>query len=208
MINTLLVCDNNDIGLGDFFEKCRIETDRIFNASKHQFESIVVSGNAIFEMVVPINAKSINSNPFLFASYSHGSDSELLKSGITPFLSVDYEVDCLNNSIAYCFACKAGKSLGKVLCENGTLCFIGYTENVTIQKYFGAEDAFIECAVCGIQSFIGGNTTGQMLDSIKEKYTEYIDEFYPKDMLTATLFMKNRDALILHGDSELTIGDL
>ncbi len=208
MINTLLVCDNEDTELGNFFEKCRLETDRIFNASKHQFESIEVSGNAIFELVVPNKAKAINSNPFLFVSYSHGSESELLKRGITPFLSVDYEVGCLKNAIAYCYSCEAGRNLGKELCKNGALCFIGYSENITVQQFFGAEDAFIECAVCGIQAFIDGNTTGQMLELIKEKYTGCIDDFYSKDMLTATLFMQNRDALIIHGDSGLTISDL
>ncbi len=208
MLNTLIVCDDNDIEVGDFFNKCRIKTEKIFATSKLQIEKTVVSGNMVFEMVVPILANNINSNPFLFVCYSHGSENELLKNGITPFISMDYEVECLRNSIAFCYACKTGKNLGKALCENGTLCFIGYNEDVTIQTYFGAEDSFIESATIGIEFFLKGNSTGQTLKFIKERYTSLIDDFYLKDMLTATLFMQNRDALILHGSSELTINDL
>jgi len=208
MINTLLVYDNNDQSLGDFFEKCKVETEKLLDSSNFDFNCNDISGNATFEIAVPMNAKSINSNPFLFVSYTHGSENELLKNGNTPFLSTTYEVVALQNSIAYCYACKAGKNFGKEICENGALCFIGYKENITVQKYFGAEDAFIECAVCGIKTLIEGNTTGEVFSSMKEKYTECIDVFYLKDMITASLFMENRDALILHGDTELTINNL
>ena len=205
MINTLLVCDNNDSYLGDFFEKCKVETERLIASSDFQFNTIAISGNTAFDIAVPMNSNFINSNPFLFISYTHGSDNELLKNGNNPFISIDNNVDSLKNSFAYCFACKAGRNLGKVLCTNGTLCFIGYKGNVTVQKYFGAENSFIKCAIYGIEALIDGNTTGQSLIMMKKKYTECIDDFYSKDMLTATLFMENRDALVLHGDPELTI---
>ncbi|HTO15635.1 MAG TPA: hypothetical protein VLZ83_07680 [Edaphocola sp.] len=207
MINALLVCDNNDSNLGDFFEKCKVETERLLASSDFKFNKIEISGNAAFEIAVPMNANSINSKPFLFVSYSHGSEDELLKNGNNPFISIAQNIDSLKNSFAYCYACKAGKNLGKELCANGSLCFIGYNENVTVQKYFGAENAFIECAVCGIEALAKGNTTGQVLIMMKNKYTECIDDFYSKDMLTATLFMENRDALVLHGNTELTIED-
>jgi len=208
MINAILVCDNNDSNLGDFFEKCKVETERLLTSSDFEFNNIEISGNAAFEIAVPMNANSINSNPFLFVSYTHGSENELLKNGNNPFLSIDNNLDSLKNSLAYCYACKAGKILGEELCLKGTLCFIGYKENVSVQKFFGAENAFIDCAVYLIKALIEGNTTGQTLDLMKEKYTEYIDDFYLRDMLTATLFMDNRDSLILHGDSELSIDNL
>ena len=208
MINTLLVYDNNDQSLGEFFEKCNVETEMLLDSSDFNFNYSNISGNAAFEIAVPLKAKSINSNPFLFISYTHGSENELLKNGNTPFLSTTYEVDVLKNSIAYCYACKAGKNFGKDVCENGALCFIGYSESITVQKYFGAEDVFIDCAVCGIKALIEGNTTGEALLTMKNRYTECIDDFYIKDMLTALLFMENRDALVLHGNPELTINDL
>ncbi|MDP2237851.1 MAG: hypothetical protein Q8J88_15580 [Bacteroidales bacterium] len=207
MINALLVCDKNDSSLGNFFEKCKFETVRLLDSSDFEVKNIEISGNAAFEVAIPLITNSINSNPYLFVSYTHGTENELLKNGNNPFISIDLNIDSLKNSFAYCYACKAGKNLGKELCANGALCFIGYKENVTIQKYFGAEDAFIECAVCGIEALVEGSTTGQALIMMKDKYTECIDDFYLKDMLTATLFMENRDALVLHGNTGLTIED-
>ncbi|MDU9049997.1 MAG: hypothetical protein Q3M30_14205 [Candidatus Electrothrix sp. Rat3] len=208
MINTLLVCDNNDNELGGFFKKCHDKIKIILDSSECQFNTIPITGNSSFEMLVSINADAINSEPFLFMSYSHGSENELLQNGVTPFLSTVNGIDCLKNSFAYCYACKAGGVLGKELCKKGALCFIGYSQNITIQFYFGAEDALIECATCGIKVFVDGKTTGQTLKTIKEKYTKCVDEFYLKDMFTASLFMQNRDALVLHGDSELMISDI
>ncbi len=207
MTNALIVCDNNDSNLGIFFEKCKIKIERLLASLDFDFKSSVISGNAAFELAVPIMANTINSNPFLFVSYTHGSENELLQNGNIPFLSIDINMNSLKNSLAYCYACKAGKILGKELCVNDSLCFIGYKENVTVQMFFGAEDAFIECAVCGIEALVAGNTTGQALNIMKDKYTKCIDDFYSKDMLTATLFMENRDALVLHGNTELTIED-
>ena len=208
MINTLLVCDNNDHILGDFFEMCSDETQRLFDLSDFEFDKTIITGNAAFDVVIPMSTDVINSTPFLFVSYTHGSENELLKNGNNPFVSIDKNIDSLKNSFAYCYACKAGKDLGKELCKNGALCFIGYKEDVVVQKFFGAEDGFIKCAVYGIEALLDGNTTGQVVTKMKEKHTEYIDKFYLKDMLTAVLFMQNRDALVLHGESELTIKDL
>jgi hypothetical protein len=197
----------HNYALHAFFEKCMIETESLLVSSNFEVNSFKVSGNAAFDIAVSMISNSINSYPFLFVSYTHGSEDELLKNGNNPFISIDNNVDSLKNSLAYCYACKAGKNLGRELCANGSLCFIGYKDNVTVQKYFGTEDAFVECAVCGIKALVEGNTTGQALIMMKEKYTECIDDFYLKDMLTATLFMENRDALVLHGNMELRIED-
>ena len=207
MIKTLLVCDNKDVKAGDFFEKCRIRTNILL--AKHNLQSALteVKGHVLFDMVVPMYANCMNSNPFLFFSFSHGSENELLKDGTTPFISLNHELKCLNNAIAFCYACKAGKNLGIELSKNGTLCFIGYNATVTIQIYFGAENSFVESAICGIQFFLEGNSTGKTIKMIKDRYTDFVDDFYLRDMLTATLFMQNRDALVLYGNSELTITD-
>lgn len=205
MINTLLVCDNNDSVLGDFFGKCKVETEQLIASSGLEIQKIDISGNTAFDVAVPMAANSINSNPFLFVSYTHGSEDELLKSGTVSFLSTNSDGNVLKNSIAYCYACEAGKNFGKEICENGTLCFIGYKDIVAVQKFFGAEDAFIECAVCGIKVLLAGNTTGEAFTAIKEKHTEYIDDFYSRDMLTAMIFMQNRDALVMHGDPEQSL---
>jgi len=207
MINSLLVCDTSDTHIGSFLEKCKIQTLEILNSVKNIFQIDEISGKIVFDIIVPLKAKSYNNSSFLFISYTHGSKTELLQNGITPFISDKIETACLKNSFSYCFACKAGSILGKTICNIGALSFIGYNKAINIQKYFGAEDYFIDCAVSGIKAFIEGKTTEDVLKYIKEKYNESIDEFYQKDMLTSSLFMDNRDALVLHGNKKLTIND-
>lgn len=207
MINALNICDCNDDELGSFFRQCVDRTREIFNGSERDFNIDEVSGGTLFDIVVPIKARLYNEAPFFFTSYSHGSKTELLQNGNTPFISEEIANDCLRNSFSYCFACEAGAVLGNILCEQEALSFIGYNNVVKIQKYFGAELSFVDCAVSGIQRFVEGGTTGETLKSMKDKYTECMDEFYKIDMIVSTFFMDNRDALILHGNKDLTIND-
>lgn len=205
MIKTLIVSDTKDSDLGDFFESCKQQSDLILDSSK--FEKAIIDGNKAFEVLLPLKVNNFNSKPFLYVNFSHGSEDKLLQNGTYEFLSSSTNTGCAKNAFVYCYACKAGKILGKEICNNEALCFIGYCEDIIIQEFFNAKDAFVDCATCGLQSFVNGNTSKQVFDSIKEKHTKYIDEFYMRDMLTATLFMQNRDALCIYGDLGLSVNN-
>lgn len=206
MINTLLVYDNNDSVLGDFFEDCSILTQAHLSP-KGDFNIDTVSSRALNEVAISIKTNRLNVNPFLFISYSHGSENELLKNGSTPFVSSTKNHTCFVNSFSYCFACSSGKDLGKILVDNGSRCFVGYSKAVFVQLFFNAKQHFVECATHGIKSFIDGKTIHESITEMKNKYTEKIDEFYLSDMLTASLFLHNRDALISHGNTSLKRDD-
>jgi len=208
MINSILVSDSNDNTLGDFFEKCKVKSEEILQSSQKEINLNVIPANAAFDMVLPMQLPNINADRFIFVSYTHGSETELLQNGVTPFISSSDNENHLKNAFAYCFACEAGTTLGKELCEKGTIAFIGYDKEVTVQVYFNAEESFIECATSGLTALVNGMSIKDVYSSMKEKYNDCIDEFYTKDFLTASLFMDNRDALVLHGNGELTIDDL
>lgn len=207
MINSLLVCDNKDEDLGAFFEKCKTRTEEILNSSEQEINIDNISGNAAFEVLVPLKTASLNFAPYLFISFSHGSENELLQNGSKPFISLSDQENHLKNTLAYCYACDAGSKLGKSICDNDTLTFIGYNKKVTIQMLFHAEGAFVDCAVSGIKKFVEGGTTKDMLSYLKEKHNQYIDELYEINFPTAMVFMSNRDALVLYGNKKLTIKD-
>jgi len=208
MINSIIVSDSNDEILGQFYEKCKLKSEHILKQSKKGIKTNIIPSNAAFDIVLPMQLPNINKDRFIFISYTHGSKTELLQSGSIPFISSSDNENQLKNAFAYCFACEAGNILGKGLCENGTLAFIGYNTNVTVQIYFGALDSFIECATSGLAALVSGMSFKDVYLSMKEKYNDCIDEFYKKDLLTASLFMDNRDALVLHGNGGLTIDDL
>lgn len=204
MINALIVSDTKDPELGNFFQECKEKTELILDSEK--FNKITIDGKAVFNILLPLKANNFKAKPYLFINYSHGNDEQLLQYGNEEYLSLTTNIECLKNAFVYSFSCKTGKILGKYLCDNaGSLCFIGYKEDLIIQEFFYARDAFIDCATCGLSAFSNGATTKQVYTSIKEKYTEYIDEFYMKDLPTASLFMINRDALCIYGDENLTL---
>ncbi|MGE0020112.1 MAG: hypothetical protein AB7S72_10635 [Draconibacterium sp.] len=204
MINTILTFDNNDFDLGEFFERCATLTKESADAD---FNIVEINSQSLNELNFQLRAESVNGNSFLFISYTHGSESELLKSGITPFISESINVSCLKNSLSYCFACYAGKKLGQSLINNGAIAFIGFTDELKIQRYFNAFDNFIDCATSGILFFFRGDNLENSIIKMKNKYTDYIDQYYLKDMLIASWFMEHRDALVLLGNSDLTIAD-
>lgn len=206
MINTMLVYDNADTSLGDFFQLCSNRTKEFLSENDDILVEEIKS-NILNDLTINLRSKQVNKKPFIFISYSHGSETDLLKSGVTPYISTTINCDSLINAFAYCFSCESGKELGKALCDKGTLCFIGYNKIVTVQLYFDYVDSFKECAVKGIESFVNGNTTGEVLVDMKNIYTNSIDELYLKDFPTASLLMDNRDALVIHGDTKLTLND-
>jgi len=133
---------------------------------------------------------------------------ELLANGSMPFVSIENNSTSLKNFFSYCFACKTGIKLGREIGDQGALGFIGYNNDVKIQyMYFGALDSFVDVAVKGIESFINHKTIKQTIIDMKNSYTHYMDEYYKKNMIIASMFMDNRDCLVAHGNLNLSISD-
>ena len=204
MINTILAYDEKDVILGEFFNLCAIKTKVAINDGINLLE---INSQSLNEVTIHLRTEALNSKPYLFITFTHGSESELLKNGSVPFLSTTINEKGLKNSLSYCFACHSGKELGHTLIENGSLAFVGYNKEVTVQKFFDALDSFVECATCGLKYFFNEMSLANSITLMKEKYTDCVDRFYSRDMIIASSFMENRDALILLGNKELTIND-
>ena len=171
------------------------------------FNIIEINSPSLNELNFQLKADSVNGKAFLFISYTHGSETELLNNGTIPFLSDSINVTCLKNSLSYCFACNAGKKLGQSLIDNGAIAFVGYKDELKIQKFFNAFNSFIECATFGIILFINGDDLFSSIRKMKNRYTDCMDQFYLKDMLIASWFMEHRDSLIVLGNQNVKIID-
>lgn len=205
MINTLIISDNRDARLGDFFERCAEQTKAVTNDS---FNIVEINSINLNSLSLQIQAESFNSNAFLFISFTHGTDTELLANGSTPFISDTLNVECLKNCFAYCFACNAGNKLGQALIDNEALAFVGFKSELKIQRHFGAFKSFIDCATSGIRYFILGDNLEISTNKMKLKYTDCVDQYYPKDLIIASWFMEHRDSLVILGKSDIKIGDI
>lgn len=204
MINTLLVSDNGDDRLGDFFGECAEQTKSTTNDS---FNLVEINSRNLNSFSFQLQAESFNPGTFLFISYTHGTDTELLANGSTPFISDTLNVESLKNCFAYCFACYAGNKLGQALIDNKALAFVGFKSELKIQRFFNALDSFIECATSGIGYFILGDNLEVSINKMKLKYTECVDQYYLRDIVVASWFMEHRDSLLILGDSMIQIDD-
>lgn len=202
MINTILTYDSLDSELGDFFASC---AEKIIAATSADYNLVDIHGRQLNEAAIQITGNGMGQNPFLFISYSHGSDTELLRNGETPILSLAKDIGWLKGSSAFCFACYSGKELGPALIRNGAISFVGYNSQIKIQKYFCALESFIECAVSVVKYFLSGLKLQDSFNKSKEDYTKCVDHFYTIDVVVATFFIEDRDAMVLLGKKNISI---
>lgn len=200
MIDLILAFDNEDSELGVFFSRC---AEIVSDSMTHDWSCISIPSNSLNEIHLEIRVHQFKGN-FIFASFTHGSDSSLLSSGKS-FIKSSFPRNYLANSFSYCFACHSGKNLGPSLVKNGTLSFIGYSDQVTF--VVGYIEVFASCAVDGLISFKNGATISESLSHKKQKYTDTIDYLYSIDFLAASVLMENRDCLVLHGNGGLSNAD-
>jgi hypothetical protein len=204
MINTLLIYDNLDADLGDFFDQCALYTRNFTNES---YNIIELNNNNLNELNFQLKTSLFNTDNFLCISYTHGSETELLSLARIPFLSEQININAVQNSFAYCFACHAGKQLGYSMVNNGALAFVGFKDELKIQVFFYAFDRFISCATAGIKYFFSGMSIYDSVIKMKNEYTTCIDDFYEIDLIVASCFMEHRDALVILGNPNLQITD-
>lgn len=197
MINTLLVFDEKDKNLGDFYTMCREDLEAFFTEQKIIPE--IIDKNSVFEIILPLKIAKFSSGKFVFAAFTHGDKSNLLQSGTNPYISTSGNLEIFKNSFFYTFACEAGEVLGKELVKAGCLCFIGYIKKTHIWNTF--QRPFVDTAVFGLKLFYEGNYTKSILLKIKKFYNEEIDKIYTKDFLIASILMDNRDALVVLGEN-------
>lgn len=204
MIKALLIRDNLDVTLGDFFELCYTF---IFNEinDKENIHCRSIESRTLNQLSVTMIAEQMYESPYLFASFTHGAPKQLLKSATEPFIEVGVNHSILSNSFAYCLACQAGTELGRTIVEDGGLCFVGYKNDFIIHT--GYKNVFAECAVSGFKAFLNNGTIKESVDIMLDTYTHYIDELYMDNFFIASVLNADRDAVVIHGNSDLKIDD-
>ncbi len=197
MVNVILAIDNDDATLGEFYTEClndleNFENDRcaITSLRSNQLNDLAIS------ISVPRDCQ------FVFMAYSHGSDSELLEGGMRPYISETSDLTLFKGSFFYTCSCNTGKRLGHSLISNECISYIGYKEKFGIWDFNRAP--FVECANYGYKLFVQGENVQTILEQMKEKYNEKIDN-YNNDIFGSVLLLANRNALLGLGDLTYSI---
>ena len=194
MANTILAFDELDSVLGSFFQSCKENLDLFF--AQINIQPTFLNSNKLNDLAIEIVTKEVTS--FVFGAYSHGSNDCLVKSASIPYVSSTNSSN-FKNSFFYTFSCSSGMILGDNLIANGCHCFIGYKDIVAIWSTF--PKPFINCANYGLIQFFKGENSHTIINQMKEKYNDEIDEMYRYDFLIASILKENRDGLILLGNN-------
>ena len=200
MTDLIVAFDNEDTELGVFFSRC---AELVVDTLNETWNCISIDSRSLNQVNLEIRTEQFQGN-FVFASFTHGSESSLVASGGI-FLQSPVKRNYLANSFSYCFACHSGRLLGRELVENGTHSFIGYSGEASIVTTY--IDLFAGCAIEGLLRFHNGSTILEAYNLKKEKYNEEIDGLYEDNFFVASILMDNRDCLILHGNEELVSRD-
>lgn len=201
MINTLLVFDENDKTLGAFFELCREDLHEYF--LKYKITTTIIDKNSLFDITVNLKIGSFDNKSFVFASFTHGDNENLLQNGTNPYVSTTNNLNIFKKAFVYAYACKAGKVLGEEIVNAGGKCFIGYNKNIHIWSTYMLP--YINTATSGLKLFYEGNNLQNVYLGIKEQYNEEIDKIYKTDFVIASILMDNRDALVIYGQNDISI---
>jgi hypothetical protein len=201
MVKIILVTDEADTSLGDFFSYCADRLKQIFldNAVVIEFTSNKIKNN----ILIDIKLKQIKDN-FIFIALTHGSDSCLICDGSLPYISTKANISLLKNSLSFCFSCNVGKLLGREIIAYGGMCFIGHNDTVYASKYVWKE-LFSKPVICFWERFILGETAFSCVNAKKREYTRLIDEIYETDLFHAAYLRNNRDSLVIYGNKDCCI---
>ena len=203
MINILLAHDNKDEILGVSFEQCASLSKNILLPIAQIVE---LDSNSLNKETVENTISQFDQHPFLFIAYSHGKD-DALEQGYERYVSVE-NAYFFGTSFVYTFACYTANELGNALIAQNCHTFIGYDKEVrSVIEY---HNIFAQCAVYGLERFIAGETTGMIWEEMRNNYTQTIDSIdaYAGDFTVLYNLRKNRDALILLGNTNTTINTI
>lgn len=203
MINTILVFDEQDNILGDFFQLCQEDLKDFF--STKEIETEIISSQILSNLTVQLKIESFNKKPYVFAVFTHGDSKNLLKSGTNSFISVGEGLNIFKDSFFYTSACETGKTLGKKLINAGCKCFIGYKDKIHI--WSTDKIPFVKTATYGLKLFYEGKNASTIFAEMKTQYNKQIDILYEANSVIASILMENRDALVCFGD-DINITDM
>ena len=209
MLKIFIAFDEKDQSLGRFFLKCK--EDFLFVLTMLQnFENVVyeIPSDRCHKAYVDIQIKPLSEESFLFITYTHGNESGVIATNEV-FVKVEEDNSSFKNTFFYATSCLAGLNLGPDLIKNGCRAFIGYDQ--TIDKLIGEREPMsIKCDNAGINAFLSQEVTAfQAYEQMKAVYNQEIHRLLQfGDILTASVLINSREALIFLGDKELKKEDL
>lgn len=210
MINIVIAFDNQNTVLGKYFEDSQMDIRMVLDEQPHLLISYTfLPTDHCNEVYLDETIPQLNSLPFIFIAYTHGTDNGLRCNG-SSFIS-KHNCAHFKNSLFYSTACLIGKELGPELIKRGCKTFIGFKEESEVFENAAFREIFLECDNYALKLFMISNSTiGQSFDAMKKYYTDKIDRLMElgEDPVFISSLTANREALVFIGDENLKKEDL
>lgn len=202
MINKVIVYDDNDFELGDYFETSYLDISN--NVSLLDY----VITNSVDGMTCSINyvnnlMTSFNQNPSVFVGLSHGNEDEMVMNNCGAYVNSTNAHNFVN-SLVFSATCRSAINLGPLLLLNGCNSFIGFIDDAlaTYEEFYHLYSA---CENYCIKEFLN---TEKSLQTTFDEMMDYFDnqinllfEGSDDEVLVAMELQSNKDNLVLIGNN-------
>ncbi len=210
MIEFVIAYDERDDVLGSYFQECRNNLVSVIS-DLQELDPILndVPANKCNRAYLDYVLANLRDKPFIIAVYCHGNPKQLVVNG-SLFIDSDEDNEYFKKTFFYTNSCSSGKTLGPKLIEQNCSVFIGFERNVESLMGDYYEELSINCDNFGITAFLTQEITAfEAYEQMIKNYTQKIQNLQKTgDILRAGIFINAREALVFHGNKDLTKADL
>ena len=201
-MNNILIAFNScpEDSSHSFFQSCADEARQLCADASIPYTS--KTGDDLAEQGI---MQSMESHSLcIFAS--HGSCDSIVDENGNEVISTRTTNYAFSRKGLYAISCWCAQSLMPELCRIGLLLFVGYEDEI---RFSGDESVFVDCALSGLRSFVGGKrfdlAKAEMLSSFDEAIKKAGESPNPFEKM---LLLHDKESLVFCGDPELTFADL
>lgn len=137
---------------------------------------------------------------------SHGSCDSILDENGNDVISTRTTNYAFNGKGLYAVSCWCAQNLMPELCRIGLSLFVGYDDEI---RFSGDESVFVDCALSGLRSFVGGKSfdlaKADMLFSFDEAIKKAGESPNPFEKM---FLLHDKESLVFCGNPELTFAEL
>lgn len=201
-MNSILIAFNSchDDSSHSFFQNCADEVRQL--CADACIPCTSKTGNDLEEQNV---MRAMDSHSLcIFAS--HGSCDSIVDENGNDVISTRTTNYSFNGKGLYAISCWCAQNLMPELCRIGLSLFVGYDNEI---RFSGDESVFVDCALSGLRSFVGGkkfeHAKADMLSSFDEAIKKAEESPNPFEKM---FLLHDKESLVFCGDPELTYSDL
>ena len=208
-LNSVIIADDSaDCNICELCVGLKDSTIQLLNQYQELHNNVAIQHLVLLSEIdknhIAEELSKVNQDYFISFWYGHGNKNAFWIAN-EDIISTTDNYYLFSNALVYTFSCYVGLELAKAVVDNGAKVFVGYAS--AAECPWGLDDTTTTLAMVFVDSFVKGKSVNDSVSDLREAYNNavYDDNIDP---LLRGYFQKNRDALVLKGDGELTINDM